>query len=60
MISTDSGLLIWKIDCVTSSVYFKKDFFPKFPTTDVTTVDGNSLGGQCPHTHVILVEAESS
>jgi len=34
--------------------------FSKVPTTDVATVDGNSLGGQCPHAHVILVEAESS
>lgn len=62
MISIDSGLLISKIDCAlaTSPVHFEKDLFPKFPTTDVATVDDNSLGGQCPSAHVILVEAESS
>jgi len=54
MISTDSGLLISKIDCalvVTSPVYFEKDLFPKFLTTDVATLDGNLLGGQCPGAH---------
>lgn len=56
MISTDSELLISKIDCalvVTSPGYFEMDLFPKFSTTDVVTLDGNLLGGQCPGAHVI-------
>lgn len=62
MISIDGGLLISKTDCAlaTSPVHLEKDLFPKSPTTDVATVDDNSLGGQCPSAHVILVEAESS
>lgn len=42
-----------------SAIYTLKDLFPKFPTTDVATADGNSLGGQRPGAHVTLVEAES-
>lgn len=52
MISTDSELLISKIDCVTSTVYLKKvRLFPKFLITNVARVDGNLLGGQCPGIH---------